>query len=39
MKRQHSPVYYHVRFLVRLAVIIAPGLLITILMHGKSFLG
>ena len=39
MKRQHPPVYYHVRFLVRLALILSPGVAVTILMHGKAFLG
>jgi hypothetical protein len=39
MKRQHPPVYYHVQFMVRLALIMAPGVAVAVLMHGKAFLG
>jgi len=39
MKRKHPPVYYHVRLVVRIAFYLTPGLIVTVLMHGKAFLG
>jgi len=39
MKRQHPPIYYHIRFIVRGVALATPGIIVTILMHGKAFLG